>query len=459
MNITDKNIIAEDMTSSIVEIELDKLKIHPKNIRESYEGIEELAVSIKRNGILQNLTVVPDGNEPGTYFVVVGNRRLLAAKAARLKTAPCRISHMGTSDQAVTMLTENMNRENLKLYEEAAGTQMCLSDFGLTVVELSEMTGLTTSKIQHRVNAAKLDQKAVKAKADDTDFQLSFSDLEKLEKISSMATRNKILREAKDPRDLAWKAQAASDDEKRQKVIKKLESLAKKQGIEPAPEGTDMEMYGNKWDTVKEYPLSDDVPDKFDVGDTKGIYYLIYYRTFKLIKKAKKKEKKPLTEKEVAKKELSKARRQAKELYKEMHEQMREFVCGMITGKIKGTKDKVPLMQASWEVLVLLGAFVSSGSIAGTLTGKSLYELPESERTEALSKAGSLSLHHQMIAAACSACKSLELMDYNGHYSQKNADALKKLYLCIAGYGFTFSDAQYDRFMNGTHEIYVEVNK
>lgn len=459
MNTTDKNIIANDMTSGIVEIEINRLKIHPKNIRQSYEGIEELSASIKRNGILQNLTVVPDSNEPGTYFVVVGNRRLLAAKEAGLKTAPCRISHMGTSDQAVTMLTENMNRENLKLYEEAAGTQMCLSDFGLTVDELSEMTGLTSSKIHHRVNAAKLDQKAFRAKADDAEFQLSFSDIEKLEKISSIATRNKILREAKDPRDLAWKAQAASDDEKRQKMIKKLEALAKKQGIEAAPEGTDREMYGTKWDTVKEYQLSDDAPDKLDVGDTKGIYYLVYYRTFKLIRKAKKKEKKPLTEKEAAKKELSKARRQAKELYKEMHEQMREFVCGMITGKIKGTKDKVPLMQASWEIIVFLGAFVSNGSIVGTLTGKSIYELPESERTESISKADSLSLHHQMLAVACSACKALELMDYNGHYSQKNADALKKLYACISGYGFTFSDAQYDRFMNGTHEIYVELSK
>lgn len=56
---------------NIVEIKLEKLKIHPKNIRKEYEGIDELAQSIKENGIMQNLTVVPDPEEAGTYFVVL----------------------------------------------------------------------------------------------------------------------------------------------------------------------------------------------------------------------------------------------------------------------------------------------------------------------------------------------------------------------------------------------------
>ena len=56
----------------IQEIELGKLKIHPKNVRKTYRGIDELAESIKAKGILQNLTVVPDPDEEGTYFVVIG---------------------------------------------------------------------------------------------------------------------------------------------------------------------------------------------------------------------------------------------------------------------------------------------------------------------------------------------------------------------------------------------------
>ena len=45
---------------AVIDIKLDDLKIHPKNIRRKYEGIDELAQSIQENGIMQNLTVVPD---------------------------------------------------------------------------------------------------------------------------------------------------------------------------------------------------------------------------------------------------------------------------------------------------------------------------------------------------------------------------------------------------------------
>ena len=60
----------------IQEIELSKLKIHPKNVRKTYRGIDELAESIKAQGIRQNLTVVKNPEGFGTYWVVIGNRRL-----------------------------------------------------------------------------------------------------------------------------------------------------------------------------------------------------------------------------------------------------------------------------------------------------------------------------------------------------------------------------------------------
>lgn len=65
----------------IQEIATEKLKIHPKNVRKTYTGIEELADSIKAKGILQNLTVVKAPDDPESYWVVIGNRRLTAARA------------------------------------------------------------------------------------------------------------------------------------------------------------------------------------------------------------------------------------------------------------------------------------------------------------------------------------------------------------------------------------------
>ena len=147
----------------IVNIKLEQLKIHPKNIRKEYDGIDELAQSIKENGIMQNLTVVPDKDAAGTYFVVIGNRRLTAARQAGIETAPCIIvDNMSDKDQITTMLTENMNRKDLKFYEEAAAVQMCMKDFGFDMEEMEKKTGLSKTTLHHRLNLAKLDQKTLR---------------------------------------------------------------------------------------------------------------------------------------------------------------------------------------------------------------------------------------------------------------------------------------------------------
>ena len=101
----------------IQEIELSKLKIHPKNVRKTYRGIDELAESIKAQGIRQNLTVVKNPEGFGTYWVVIGNRRLKAAIKAGIKTAPCEVVEMNEKEQLETMLLENMQRDDLTIYE------------------------------------------------------------------------------------------------------------------------------------------------------------------------------------------------------------------------------------------------------------------------------------------------------------------------------------------------------
>lgn len=438
----------------IVEIGLDKLKIHPKNVRQSYEGIEELTASIKENGILQNLTIVPDPEDEGMYFVVIGNRRLTAAREAGLASAPCRIADMEEAEQVMSMLAENMNRQNLKIHEEAAGIQMCLSDYGFTVEDVAQKTGLSATTVRHRANIAKLDRKALREKAEDGNFQLTITDLAKLEKVSNIAVRNKILREAKDSRDLAWKAQSAADDEKRKRVTKKLTVLAKKEGIKPAPEGTSNELYGNKWETVAEYDLTGDIPKKLVDGDSDGLLYIIHYRSLKVIRKAKK-VKRELTKSEVQEKEAAKKKRQIKAMYKEMHAQMGDFVRSVIDGKTEELKDTAELTQGLWDVLILKNAWISRNYMMCTLLGKDSYDAPEEERTAAQEKISSLMLHHQMLAVAYWACKDIELSDYKGCYAKSNAETLKKLYSCLALYGFSFAEEEYVSLMEGSHPLYA----
>lgn len=441
-------------STGIVEISLDRLTIHPKNVRESYEGIEELAASIKEYGILQNLTVVPDPQNEEMYLVVIGNRRLTAAREAGIATAPCRIADMQEAEQIMGMLTENMNRQQLKVHEEAAGIQLCLTDFGLTVEDVAQKTGLSETTVRHRANIAKLDKKALKEKAEDGNFQLSITDLAKLEKVSNIAVRNKILREAKDSRDLAWKAQSAADEEKRKKVTKKLTALAKKEKIEPAPEGTANELYGSKWETVAEFDLTGDIPEKLIDGDTEGLLYIIHYRTFKIIRKTKK-VKRELTEYELQEKETAKKKRQIKAMFKEMHAQMGDFTRSVILGKIEELKETAELTRGLWEVLVLKSAWISNNNMLTVLLGKDTYEASEEERKEAQEKINSLPLHHQMLLTAYHCCRDVELAGYNGFYAAHNAQPLQKLYACLALYGFSFAEEEYASLMEGSHPLYA----
>lgn len=92
-------------------IETSKIHPHPDNPRKELGDLTELAESIKEQGILQNLTVIPEGEED--YLVVIGHRRLAAAKLAGLEKVPCVISDMDHKTQVATMLLENIQRQDL----------------------------------------------------------------------------------------------------------------------------------------------------------------------------------------------------------------------------------------------------------------------------------------------------------------------------------------------------------
>ena len=123
------------------EIEISRLRNHPQNVRRTYGDIEELADSIKKNGVMQNLTVIPDPEKEGCYLVVIGNRRLMAAQKAGLETVPCQIADMDPKTVAETMLLENMQRNDLSIIDQAYGFQLCL-DLGDTA-KISNLAYIT----------------------------------------------------------------------------------------------------------------------------------------------------------------------------------------------------------------------------------------------------------------------------------------------------------------------------
>ncbi|MBR2591438.1 MAG: ParB N-terminal domain-containing protein, partial [Oscillospiraceae bacterium] len=98
-----------------INIALDHLHPHPDNPRKNLGDISELTESIRKNGIMQNLTVIPikEDDDPNKweYRILIGHRRAAAAKEANLLRVPCNVVFdMDPREQVAIMLEENMQR-------------------------------------------------------------------------------------------------------------------------------------------------------------------------------------------------------------------------------------------------------------------------------------------------------------------------------------------------------------
>lgn len=178
--------------SKLQMIQVEKLHPHPNNPRKVIGDVSELAESIKANGILQNLTVVPNNDnwdDKSDFTVVIGHRRLAAAKQAGLTELPCAVVEMTEKEQLSTMLTENMQRSDLTVYEQAKGFQM-LIDLGDSVAEVVEKTGFKESTVRRRLKLAELDEESFK---DSQLRQPTLADYERLNQIKDIDVRNELL--------------------------------------------------------------------------------------------------------------------------------------------------------------------------------------------------------------------------------------------------------------------------
>lgn len=143
----------------IVNLDIMMLHEHPDNPRADVGDVTELADSIRAMGIMQNLTVIPSSevrNGAGSgYTVVIGHRRLAAAKEAGLPDVPCVITHMTRDEQLATMISENMHRADLSIPEQVHGIQL-MFDLGADEETVAKKTGLSVKTVRQRAKLAGL---------------------------------------------------------------------------------------------------------------------------------------------------------------------------------------------------------------------------------------------------------------------------------------------------------------
>jgi len=199
----------------IINIGVDKLVPHPKNPRQELGDITELTESIRVNGIRQNLTVIPFTGAGERYTVIIGHRRLAAAKKAGLTEVPCVVTEMDEKEQIATMLLENMQRTDLTIYEQSQGVQM-MFDLGISVGEIAQQTGFSRSTVERRLKFASLGDKG-------KDPQISFEDVVKAHKVKDKEKRQEVL-EYIGTSNFNWVLNCALDDqdwmERRKKLLR-----------------------------------------------------------------------------------------------------------------------------------------------------------------------------------------------------------------------------------------------
>jgi ParB family transcriptional regulator, chromosome partitioning protein len=137
------------------EIDIDRITPNPNQPRLAFndERLEELATSIRENGILQPVLVRPF--EKG-YQLVAGERRLSAAQRAGLLKIPALIRDVPDEKLLELALVENIQREPLNPIEEAQAYQNLIDATNGTQVEISERLGKDRSTIANSIRLLKL---------------------------------------------------------------------------------------------------------------------------------------------------------------------------------------------------------------------------------------------------------------------------------------------------------------
>ena len=135
---------------------------HPDNPRKNIGDVTDLAASIKANGLLSPLSVVPNGSR---YRVIAGHRRLAACKQAGTGAVPCFVLDLDPLQQLEAMVTENCQREQLTVLEEADAIQGML-DLGATTASVAHRLGRSGDYVRDRAKAASIDNE-IRAVRDD----------------------------------------------------------------------------------------------------------------------------------------------------------------------------------------------------------------------------------------------------------------------------------------------------
>lgn len=138
----------EPRQGEIQHVALDKIVRNPAQPRTQFDPdtIKELASSIRERGVLQPVLLRPSG---GSFQIVAGERRYLAAREAGLETIPSIVRQFTDREALLIAIIENVQRENLNPMDEARAYYRLAMEYGLPHEEIGQRVGRDRSTVSN----------------------------------------------------------------------------------------------------------------------------------------------------------------------------------------------------------------------------------------------------------------------------------------------------------------------
>lgn len=127
---------------------------HQPRVRFDYNELENLASSIRANGILQPINVRP--LDSGKFELISGERRLRAARIIGITKLPCIVMDVSDEQSALFAIIENVQRQNLDFFEEAIAIERLMTDHCLSQEEIGRKLGKAQSTLSNKLRLLRL---------------------------------------------------------------------------------------------------------------------------------------------------------------------------------------------------------------------------------------------------------------------------------------------------------------
>lgn len=140
----------------VVELPAEKLIPNPRQPRKTFskEELDGLSRSIASNGLLQPISVRRTSG--GKYEIIAGERRWRACIQAGIRQIPCLVQECSDAQSAVLAILENLQRQDLQVFEEAEGIRRLMEDWGVTQEEAARRLGKSQSAIANKLRLLRL---------------------------------------------------------------------------------------------------------------------------------------------------------------------------------------------------------------------------------------------------------------------------------------------------------------